>query len=426
LQSFCLSPDRDAIFGAGDIMTARVALLGLALGVASAIWPAVTQSPSPSATIATITIRAARVLDGRGKALQGAVVEVRGAKIVAVDTRKGPVTYDLGDVTLMPGLIDVHTHIDWHFGPDGKYPARNETPEQRGAAIAENLKATLLAGVTTIQNVGNRSDKALRDSVAAGGLVGPRILTSLGSLSSGEPDQLRERVRQLKADGADLIKIFASESIRTGGTPTMTQEQLDAVCGEARAQGLRTLVHAHADEAVLRATRAGCTQIEHGTFVSDATLKLMKDRGTYFDPNVGLVTQNYLENKARFLSTSGSYTEEGFAFMEKSGPEKMASLRRAIASGVKMPMGTDAVAGAHGQNARETIARVREGGQPPMDAIIGATSLAAESMRLGQSIGTLALGFEADIIAAAGDPLKDINALMKVVFVMKGGTVHKR
>jgi imidazolonepropionase-like amidohydrolase len=390
------------------------------------------ESQQRAAGAGAMTIHAARLLDGRGGARQNATIEVRGSTIAAIDERPGPYTHDLGDVTLLPGLIDVHTHVDWHFGPDDRYPPRNETPEQRQAAIADNLRATLLAGVTTIQNVGNANDKALRDAIAAGTLVGPRLLTSLGQVSAGggrrgptPPEALRERVRRLKADGADVIKVFASESIRTGGAPTMTQEQLDAVCGEANAIGLRTLVHAHAAEAIIRVVRAGCTQVEHGAYASDESLALMRDRGTYFDPNIGLVLQNYVENKAKFLSASGSYTEEGFAFMEKAVGQKTEMFVRALKSGVKMPLGTDAVAGAHGQNAREIIVRVADGGQAPMAGIISATSLAAESLRLEKTIGTLAPGYEADIIAVAGDPQRDITVLRKVVFVMKGGTVHK-
>lgn len=371
------------------------------------------------------TIRAARVLDGKGQVFENAVVEVQGNRIVSVGQRQGPVTYDLGNVTVLPGLIDVHTHIDWHFGPDGKYPARGETTMDRGRAIAANAKATLLAGFTTIQNVGSASDKILRDAIAAGLVEGPRILTSLGQVNRGTPEELREAVRRLKADGADVVKVFASESIRTGGAPTMTQEQLDAVCGEANAQGLRTVVHAHAAEAVIRVARAGCTQVEHGAYASDEALALMKARGTYFDPNIGLVLQNYIENKARFLSPTGSYTEEGFAFMEKAVGIKGAMFGRALKSGVKMPLGTDAVAGAHGQNAREIIARVQEG-QTPMDGIVSATSLAAESLRLGDRIGTLAPGYEADLIAVSGDPVRDISALRMVTFVMKGGTIYKK
>ncbi|HEX7778191.1 MAG TPA: amidohydrolase family protein, partial [Vicinamibacterales bacterium] len=403
-----------------DVCRVTTAALAFLLIATVTERSSVAQQPSSS----SVTIRAARVLDGRGKTITNGVVEVQGTKIIAVDQRQGAVTIDLGDATLLPGMIDVHTHIDWHFQPNGLYGQRpgqpQETPEQRSAAIAANLKATLEAGFTTVQNVGNGGDKALRDAIVAGKLVGPRILTSLGQVQAGSrtnpttPESLRERVRQLKANGADLIKIFASESIRTGGAPTMSQEQLDAACDEAKKLGLRTLVHAHAAEAIVRVVKAGCTQVEHGAYASDEALKLMKDAGTYFDPNIGLVLQNYIENKDKFMG-SGSYDEAGFAFMEKSVSVKGEMFKRALKSGVKMPLGTDAVAGAHGQNAREIIARVQEG-QAPMDGIISATSLAAESMRLDKEIGTLAPNYEADIVAVSGNPLQDITKLRSVVF----------
>ena len=375
-----------------------------------------------------VTIHAGRLFDGRGQWQDDVTLTIEGAKIVAVGKRPAPYTHDLGDVTLMPGMIDVHTHVDWHFQPNGLYGVRpgqpRETPEQRDAAIAANLLATLNAGFTTVQNVGSPGDAAFRERVASGELPGPRILTSLGQVNRGTPDELRAAVRKLKEGGADVIKIFASESIRTGGAPTMTQEQLDAACGEARAQGLRTVVHAHAAEAIIRVVNAGCTQVEHGAYASDEALKLMRDRGVYFDPNIGLVLQNYIENKDKFLG-SGSYNEEGFAFMEKAVGIKGEMFKRALKSGVKMPLGTDAVAGAHGQNARETLARVEEGQSIP-DALVGATSLAAESLGLGKVIGTLAAGFEADVIAVAGDPRSNIATLRRVVFVMKAGRVHKK
>ncbi len=398
------------------------AIVFAGLGIALLSVSARTQQPPPPGAT---TIHAARLLDGTGKVLDNATIEVRDGKIVAVDQRKGPYTHDLGNVTLMPGLIDVHTHFDWHFGPDGKYPARNETPEQRRAAIEKNLLDTLHAGFTTIQNLGNAGDKAFRDEIAAGTLKGPRVITSLGQINRGTPDELRQRVRDLKANGADVVKIFASESIRTGGAPTMTPEQLEAVCGEAKAQGLRSVVHAHAAEAIIRVVNAGCSQVEHGAYASDEALKLMKDKGVFFDPNIGLVLQNYVENKDKYLSPTGSYTEEGFAFMEKAVGIKGEMFKRALKSGVRMPLGTDAVAGAHGQNAREIIARVEEG-QPARDAVIGATSLAAESLGLGKDIGTLAPGFAADIVAVAGDPLRDIKVMRSVTVVMKAGKVEKK
>jgi imidazolonepropionase-like amidohydrolase len=373
-----------------------------------------------------ITIRAARVLDGKGNTLANAIVEVKGDQITAMRQGTGAVTYDLGDVTLMPGLIDVHVHLGNHFNKEGRAQNQGETPSEATLYAAENAWVMLMNGFTTVQSVGAANDKEVRDAINRGVLPGSRILTSLGSMSerTGTPDQIREYVRKQKQAGADLIKIFASKSIRDGGGRTMTDEQLAAACGEAKAQGLRTLVHAHAADAVLAAVRAGCSQVEHGAYVSDEGLKEMAARGVYFDPNIGLVLQNYIENKKSFLGI-GNYTEDGFAFMEKAVPTNYPMFKRALAAKVKMPMGTDAVAGAHGQNAREIITRVKEGGQNPMDAIVGATSLAAESMGLGNKVGTLAAGMQADIVAVDGNPLQDINAVRRVSFVMKGGKVYK-
>lgn len=374
----------------------------------------------------TVTVRAARVLDGKGNTLQNATVEISNGKIVRVDQRTGPVTYDLGNTTLLPGMIDVHVHIGYHFGKDGRAQNTGETPAEMTLYGAENAWMTLVNGFTTVQSAGALSDKELRDAIARGVLPGPRILSSLGSMSerTGEPEQLRAYVRKQKEAGADFIKIFASKSIREGGAQTMTDAQLVAACSEAKALSLRTLVHAHSAEAVLAAARAGCNQVEHGAFVSDEGLKYMADHGVYFDPNIGVVLQNYLENKQRYLGI-GNYNDEGFAFMEKAIPTNYPMFKRALAAKVKMPMGTDAVAGAHGQNAREIITRVKEGGQSPMDAIIAATSLAAESLGLGQQIGSLTAGLEADLVAVEGNPLQDITTLRRVTFVMKGGKVYK-
>ena len=408
-------------------VAALIVTAAITLGVVSAMPDQQTPAAAPGDRI---TLRAARVFDGRGEMRTNAVIEIRGSKIVAIDQRTGPVTRDLGDVTLMPGMIDVHVHPDWHFQPNGLYGLREgqprETPEQTAAAIQANLDATLDAGVTTVQSLGAASDKLRRDAINAGTMRGPRILTSLGQIQGGSrtPDQLREQVRTLKANGADVIKFFASGSIRDGGKMNVAQAQVDAVCGEARAQGLRAVVHAHDPDSIKSAVQAGCSQIEHGLFADDSAMKAMKDANVFFDPNIGLVLQNYLENKAKYMG-SGNYNEEGFAFMEKAVPTLAPMFRRARAAGLRMPMGTDAVAGAHGQNAREAIARVLEGGQTPKDALIGATSLAAESLGLGKLIGAIAPGYEADIIAVAGDPTKDITKLREVPFVMKGGKVEK-
>jgi imidazolonepropionase-like amidohydrolase len=388
------------------------------------------QQPQP------VTIWAMRMIDGAGKVAGGTEVRIVGSKIervgpAGVPSRlamtPSPSLIHLGDLTLLPGFIDTHVHIGWHFNAEGKYATGPEPPEQAALYGAENAYVTLQAGFTTVQSVGAASDKPLRDAIARGILPGPRILTSLGSVSNAKwtPDQIRQDIRTKKANGADLIKIFASASIRDGGTPTLTEEQLDAACGEARAQGLRSMVHAHSAEAMMRAARSGCTVVEHGALATQEAFNLMAEKGVWFDPNIGLVTQNYLENKQRFLGI-GNYTEEGFAAMEKALGLKDKMFTMAIKTpGLKIVNGTDAVAGAHGQNIRETLERVKSG-QKPMDAIMGLTSLAAQSMNLHTTIGSIAPGLEADLVAVEGDPIADINALNRVRFVMKGGRIYKR
>jgi imidazolonepropionase-like amidohydrolase len=237
---------------------------------------------------------------------------------------------------------------------------------------------------------------------------------------------MREAVRQRHADGADVIKIFASASIRDGGTPTLTQAQLDAACGEARSLGLRTAVHAHGPESVKRSVLAGCTVIEHGALLDAATLDLMAEHGTYYDPNIGLVFQNYLGPNRSHFEGVGNYNEEGFEQMERAVESSLNVFRMGLQRPtLKMVFGTDAVAGAHGHNFEEMIYRVQKGGQSPADAIIAATSLSAQSLDMADQIGTVAEGMEADVIALDGNPQDDITALRRVVFVMKGGQVFK-
>jgi imidazolonepropionase-like amidohydrolase len=374
-----------------------------------------------------ITIHVGTLLDGKGGVQRNTNIVVQGSKILSITPDASNAAYDLRTLTVMPGMIDTHVHINWHFGKDGRYEPRAESPAEETLYTAENLYLDLMAGFTTVQSVGAQSDVAVRDAVARGIIPGPRVLTSIRQVSNtaSTPDQLRDIVRGLRKDGADVVKIFASGSIREGGKQTMTGEQLAAVCGEAKAQGLRTMVHAHGADSIKASVRAGCGQIEHGIFADDETLKMMADRGVFFDPNIGLVLQNYIRNKPKFLGI-GTYTDEGFAYMEKAVPTNFAMFKRAIATpGLKIVMGTDAVAGAHGRNADELVARVKEGGQKPMDAIISATSLSAKSLNLDSVIGTLAPGFEADLIGLNGDPATDITALARVAFVMKGGKVYK-
>jgi imidazolonepropionase-like amidohydrolase len=375
-----------------------------------------------------VVIRAGTLLDGRGHTAHNVQIVVQGGKIMRVgpnETAPGAPVYDLSRLTVMPGWIDLHDHVVWHFGPNGHFEDKSETAAQGTLAAAANAYATLMAGFTTIQSVGSPEDKDLRTAIANGALPGPKLLTSLEPIADARltPEQIRDIVRKRKGEGADLIKIFASKSIRDGGGRTLNDEQLQAACGEASAQGLRTLVHAYGP-AVGAAARAGCTQVEHGTFATQEDLDAMAAHGTYFDPQVGLVIHNYLDNKPKFLGV-GNYTEEGFAKMQEVLPQIAEMFKHALATkNLKIVFGTDAVAGAHGRNAEELIYRV-QGGQDPMDALVAAESRAAESLRLQNEIGSIAPGMQADIIGVDGDPLKDITAVRRVVFVMKGGKVYR-
>lgn len=376
---------------------------------------------------APIVIRAGTLIDGKGGTSRNVTIVVEGTRIRSIGPSSQRATYDFSNLIVMPGMIDSHVHIDTHFGKDGKAGGRGETPQQTMLHGAENLYTMLQNGFTATQSIGGRLDPDLRDAIARGVLPGPRLLTSIQSINenTGNPQQIREFVRKIVGEGADLVKIFASKSIREGGAQTLSDEQIKAACEEAKTLGKRTWVHAHADSAVRAAALGGCMAVTHGSQVSDATLRLMAERGTYFEPNIGLVSQNYIENKPRYFGT-GNFDEAGFKFMEDGISLKLNMFKRAIKiKGVKLLMGTDAGAGAHGQNARETIYRVQVAGQPAMDAIISTTSLNAEALGLKDRIGTLAPNFDADIIAVDGDPLKDITALRRVVFVMKGGKVYK-
>ena len=377
-----------------------------------------------------IVIRAGRLIDGNGGIQQNVLVFIRNGKIERVGgplRPPGTVTHDLSRYTLLPGLIDTHVHIDAHFGPDGRATNQGETAPQRFYAAAQNAYVTLMAGYTTVQSIGSVTDSTLKKALERGDVKGPRLLTSLGSLSdtSRTPDQIREWVRNQVAMGADLIKIFASKSIREGGGQTLSTEQITAACDEARKLGKRIWVHAHAASAVRDAANARCFAVTHGSQVTDAELRLMVSQGTYFEPNIGLVTQNYIENKPRYLGI-GNYDEAGFRFMEEGIPRKLEMFKRARATpGLRLIAGTDATAGAHGQNAREVIYRVQVAGQSAMDAITSITSLAASALGMQDRIGAVAAGLEADLIAVDGNPVQDITALRRVAFVMKGGVVQK-
>jgi imidazolonepropionase-like amidohydrolase len=375
-----------------------------------------------------IVIAASSVLDGKGHVLHDTRIVVEGSKIIAIDPKAAPVDYDLRGMTVMPGWIDAHVHITWTFGPDGKNANQGGTTPFAAYAAGSNAYATLMAGFTTVQSVGSAADVPLRDAIARGEIPGPRILTSVDPLfgrgeQTGTPDEIRAFVRKQKAAGADLIKIFASGGM-TRGTMTMSQEQLNAACDEAKKQGLRTLVHAFRD-AVRGAILAGCTEIEHGLGASDDDLKLMAEKGIYLDPQAGLLLETYLADKEKYLAPP-YYTEEGFAAMKDLIPAHQEFIKRAVKiPGLKIVYGTDAVAGAHGRNGEDFIHRVRDCGIDPMSAMVSANSLGAEALGMADQIGAIAPGLRADIVALDGDPLKDITAVRRVTFVMKSGVVYK-
>jgi imidazolonepropionase-like amidohydrolase len=389
--------------------------------------------------------------DGHGNVVHNTRVVVQNGKIVRIDPKATGDMIDLRGLTVMPGWIDVHVHITSHFGSNGKAgehvcgsergrgangeggadsaatPAPPcETPADAELEIMHNAWATLEAGFTTVQSVGAPGDKDLRDAINHGDIPGPRILTALRPITdpSLTLDQIREQVREVKQDGGDLIKIFVSKPMREGGGRTLNDDQLAAACSEAKAIGLRSLVHAYRDGS-RAATVAGCTEVEHGILATPDDLKLMAERGTYFDPQAGLVLHNYMDNWQHFEGTGG-FNDAAFASLTRLMPLDIAVFKEAIATpGLKVVFGTDAVAGAHGRNAEEFIYRVKEGGQNPMAAMVAAQSLAATSLNMQDQIGAIAPGLQADIIGIDGDPLKDITAVRHVVFVMKGGAIYK-
>jgi imidazolonepropionase-like amidohydrolase len=407
-----------------------------AAGEAGPTWPpheAPVAMPQgqPAAAAPASLIEAGRLLTGRGQELHHTRILVRSGRIVAIGpglTAPDAVIYDLRNATVMPGLIDVHEHLVSHFGPDGKISGRGESPTQLTLAVVSNLWVTLMAGFTTVQSVGEPEDEVFRTYVQEGIIPGPRILTSyhdiFGSPQVGDDDVLRAKMDMLKYEHADLVKIFASSSVRSGLHQTLTLHQLEVLCGEGNRIGMRTLVHAYSGS-IHDAVVAGCTEVEHGIYGTQADLDLMARSGTYFDPQVGLVLQNYMRFYDRSFGAGGGRKAADIAQMTALLKSNELLFQKAIRTrGLRIVMGTDAVAGAFGHQADEIIARIGLG-QPAMDAIDDATSLNAESLRLGARLGSIAPGYDADIIAVSGNPLTHAASLRQVSFVMKGGTVYK-
>src|SRR5258708_1004666 len=358
-----------------------------------------------------VVLKTSTILDGKGRVLKNKNIVIESGRIVRISEANEKATYDLSGLTVMPGWIDTHVHFAVHFDAnnrvEGGGAGSKETPELSALYAAAGAYATLLGGFTTVQRLGAEVDGGVRYLIDSEQIPGPRFVTSLRAIydNTGTPEQIRVFVRKAKADGANVIKLFATASIRDGGAQTMSDEQIRAACGEAAAMGLRSVVHAHASSGARAAVLAGCTSIEHGALLDDETLRLIASHDVYFDPNF-LVWHNYIENKPKFLGI-GNYTEEGFAYMEKAIPQVAEVLKRAMARHLKIVLGTDAVAGSHGRNAEEFIYRVRDGGQPPMDAIVSGTSMAAEALRLGDRIGSIPPNMAAEFVPVEVEPIND-------------------
>jgi len=362
-------------------------------------------------------------LDGRGGVLHDTRLVIQDGTIAAIDPKASPVDYDLTKLTVMPGWIDTHVHLNWHFDEQGHSVSGREPEETAEAATADNARVTLMGGFTTVQSLGAAVDGVIRDRINKGQIPGPRVLTALRQIQAqnGDPDALRALVRRTKQEGADVIKLFATSGLGAGGDQTMTDAQIQAVCSEAKAVGLRSVVHAIGDKGARASILAGCTSIEHGPFVTDATLDLMVRHDTYFDPNL-LVLHNYLDNRKGFPT----FTPQTLDTIEKGIAPMADALRRAREKHVKIVFGTDAVAGSHGRNAEEFIYRVQEAHEKPADVLVSATSMSAASLGLGDRLGTIAVGKDADLVATDGNLLDDITAVRRVRFVMKAGRVYRR
>ncbi|MEO7921107.1 MAG: amidohydrolase family protein [Thermoanaerobaculia bacterium] len=409
-------------------------------------------APIASEAPATI-IKCGRLFDGRSAALQSTIsVLVQGDRIAAVGkdlpVPPGARVIDLGALTVMPGLIDTHTHIVLHAG-DYDAQILKESPEFRAVAATRSARLTLEAGVTTIRDLGNEgagyADIALRDAIAKGIVPGPRIVAAirpvtatgayrlvgyapalvtppLASAADG-PTEVRKEVRKLVEAGADVIKIYMESfekrqlrKDRLSGAMNYAPDELAALVEEAHRGGVRVAAHTYSDEAARAAIAAGADSIEHGLYLTEETFRLMEEKGTYYVPTL-LVYELWRDAKI-----FGAITPENKLKLTNTVREHTASFRRALRTKVKIAFGTDTFE-LPGTNAQELELMVRDG-MKPLEALRSATSTAAALLDLSEEIGAIEPGKAADLIAFAGDPSNDIKAVQHVVFVMKGGVVH--
>lgn len=416
-----------------------------------------TAQPAPGKNPEVVVLKAARLFDGKGDTVvPNGVVIVEGDRIRAAGSGlavpAGARVIDLGDATLLPGLIDAHTHIagesqdNWLQGTMDNL--RRTVPETAIRATGY-ARRTLMAGFTTIRDVGSGEsiDIGLRNAVRDGVVPGPRILAANNALGargghcdeSGFPykffpekgpetgiasgaDQFRDAVRFQVKYGADVIKICATGGVLSLAdevdTPQLTQEEMNAIVDEAHRLRKKVAAHAHGAEGAKAAVRAGVDSIEHGSFLDDEGLRLMKERGTFLVPT--LLAGEYVAGKAAVRH----YPPEIAAKAKAAVAVRSDMFRKALRMGVKIAFGTDSAVSPHGMNAQE-FALMVDLGMAPAAALRSATSVAADLLGLAKTIGTLEPGKAADVIAVPGNPLTDIKAMEKVRFVMKGGQVFK-
>lgn len=416
------------------------------------------QEAPAAAPSEVVVLKAARLFDGKGEtAVRNGVVIVEGGKIRAAGSGlavpAGARVIDLGDATLLPGLIDAHTHLAWEFSENflqATVSRLRRTTAEAALRASVSAEVTLRAGFTTVRDVGAGEyvDVGLRNAIRDGVVEGPRMLVAVHGLGArgghcdrggypygrfGEetgiedgiasgPDQFRDAVRLQIKYGADVIKVCATGGVLSLAdevdTPQISQEEMNAIVEEAHRLRKKVASHAHGAQGAKVAIRAGVDSIEHGTFLDDEAWRMMKERGTYFVPT--LLPGEYVARQA----AAGQLPPELAEKARAAAGARAATFRKAVETGVKIAFGTDAAVIPHGNNAQE-FALMVQFGMSPAAALRAATSAAADLLGLAQRIGTLEPGKEADVIAVSGDPLADIRAMERVEFVMKGGRIYR-